>query len=80
MSAYLLKIVQLMKSAEDFKNLKDGDEKKAFVLDKLKNEIGQEKFQKYQTIISELIDTMVFLHNNKELVIFTEKACCSCFG
>ena len=78
MSAYLLKIVQLMKMAEEVENIESGEGKKQWVLNKLINEIGKDKYDKYQVIISELIDTMVYLHNNKEVLIF-RKTLCPCF-
>lgn len=75
MAHMLFKIVELIKIAESFKQCKD---KKKLVMDKMFDELGSEKYKMYESIISELIDSLIFLHNNKEIQIFLKKKfnCC----
>ena len=80
MQDMIIKLIQLIKDAESISNSKDGSEKKVFVVKMLINAIGSEKYNKYEFIISELIESLIWLNNNKEIKLFIRKNCHSCIS
>ena len=70
-------LVNFMSEAEKLKELKSGEDKKQYTLIKIKNLLGNDDYDKYEPIISIIIDLLVSLIN-KQITIFKKKGWGNC--
>lgn len=78
MQEIIITLIKLMKDAETISKTTDGSQKKAFVCKMLITVIGIDKYSKYEFLILELIDSLIWLNNNKDIKLFIGKNCSSC--
>jgi len=71
-------LVNFMAEAEKLKELKSGDDKKQYTLVKIKSVLGDDDYNKYEPIISIIIDLLIGVIN-KQIIIFKEKGWGNCF-
>ena len=76
-------LLDLMRSTQTMAGL-SGDEKKTFVMSRIKDIIGNESYERYQPIISMAIDLLKSLSRNKNLLegldSLKKKFCFSCIN
>ena len=75
-----LLVVNAMHMAERDRSM-IGTEKKSFVLQRVKSELGETTFERYQPLLEVLIDLLVSISRKEiELVLNKTKRCLTSFG
>ena len=80
MSEIIITVIKLIKDAEKISKTADGSQKKAFVCKMIITIIGIDKYTKYEFFILELIDSLIWMNNNKDIKLFINKNCSLCIS